>query len=407
MKRTVISAILIITILCGVIAAIIISQDKGPAVSYSGGIKPFISRGPYLQFAGHFQNTGTMVAAWETSTPQPTSFVVYRKGSKKALVSKISKGGRTTRHKVLLPDLTPDTEYKFACRKIAGHETNSSGIEFRTPKPPGSAQEFVVYGDSRYQPKEHAKVSKAILKEKPAFIIHTGDFVSDGRISSQWDTEWFRPAKEMLKSIPVLPVLGNHEYNAAEYYRIFDYATMKSGITSVSELLKPKGSPDYTRIIGDVEIIVIDTNRNFISGDRSRNIPISANYAWLKEKLEAPRKAKWRIVCMHNPAFSSGMHGSSDNVFYVLVPLFNKYKPDIVFCGHDHCYERSEYKGITYITTAGGGAPLYKKTKKNPFSKCFKAAYHYTLVETDGDKMTITAKKPDGTVLDSTTITKK
>jgi predicted phosphodiesterase len=394
MKRTVISAILIITILCGVIAAIIISQDKDPGKPGSGKTdKTIITRGPYLQFATDFENGGDIAVSWNTLIPQSTVFTLFLKGSDESIISKTPDNTLSTRHTAMLPGLIPNTEYTVAYLKFAGHEISFLKIDFKTPQHQGNPLKFVVYGDSRYQPKEHAKICKAILKEKPAFVIHTGDFVSDGKISSQWDTEWFGPAKEMLKSIPVLPVLGNHEYNAAEYYEIFDVAT--------------GGAQDYARIIGDVEIIIIDTNRNFIPGAPIKNITTSANYKWLKEKLEAPRKTKWRIVCMHNPAFSSGKHGSSDNVLYALVPLFNRYKPDVVFCGHDHCFERSEYKGITYITTAGGGAPLYIKSKKNPFSKVYKAEYHYTLVETDGDELTITAKKPGGTVIDTITITGK
>ncbi|MHC4661501.1 MAG: metallophosphoesterase family protein [Planctomycetota bacterium] len=393
-KRVIVTIAVIIVISAAIVAAVFCFRTKPDNRIPSSSDPVQITRGPYLQFAGDFINNGEIVISWETRESCAPGFILERNHDldEKGFREVIKRSELPSKvHRVGVVGFSAGAKFLYDVA-TAGNKRKRS-FEINVPPATGEAMKFAVFGDTRSQPKEHKKAANAILREKPAFVIHSGDFVYDGRKSRLWDSEWFEPAKEMLKSIPVVPAIGNHENNAAEYYEIFDVTT--------------GGAPDYAIVIGDVEIVSIDTSRDFLPGAPAKDVPPSRNYSWLKERLEAPRKVKWRIIAMHNPAFSSGNHGPSKNVQYALVPLFSKYQPDVIFSGHDHCYERSEFEGVTYITSAGGGAPLYKKSKKNPYSKVFKSVYHYTLVEIDGDKMKINAKELDGTVIDSYEIARK
>jgi hypothetical protein len=60
-----------------------------------------------------------------------------------------------------------------------------------------------------------------------------------------------------------------------------------------------------------------------------------------------------------------------------LVPLFEKYRISVVFSGHVHCYERAFSNHIYYITTGGGGAPLYPKVNDPPQSQLYIRTYNF------------------------------
>ena len=71
-----------------------------------------------------------------------------------------------------------------------------------------------------------------------------------------------------------------------------------------------------------------------------------------------------------------------------------------VFMGHNHGYERVEVNGITYITAAGGGAPLYNLSIIEPGSQATAHAFHFVLLEMDGDRLTGQAIEQNGNLID-------
>lgn len=78
-----------------------------------------------------------------------------------------------------------------------------------------------------------------------------------------------------------------------------------------------------------------------------------------------------------------------------------RYGVDVVFNGHKHSYERNEVNGVTYVVTAGGGAPLYAMQEREPTQAVFVEDYHFVLVEIDGEHLRATAISSQGTVLDA------
>jgi MYXO-CTERM domain-containing protein len=73
----------------------------------------------------------------------------------------------------------------------------------------------------------------------------------------------------------------------------------------------------------------------------------------------------------------------------------------MVFAGHDHVYERGEKDGVRYIVSGGGGAPLYPLGKKRSGATiAFESAHHFVDVAVDGTRVTTTARRPDGSILE-------
>ncbi len=88
-----------------------------------------------------------------------------------------------------------------------------------------------------------------------------------------------------------------------------------------------------------------------------------------------------------------------------LVPLFERYGVEAVFMGHNHGYERVEVNGITYLTTAGGGASLYDFTVPEPGSQVAARAFHFVLLEMDGDRLAGQVIDRSGDIIDQFELT--
>jgi hypothetical protein len=82
------------------------------------------------------------------------------------------------------------------------------------------------------------------------------------------------------------------------------------------------------------------------------------------------------------------------------VPLFEQYDVDMIFGGHDHTYQHSLVNDIDYIVAGGGGAPLYSVSPES-WTVFAAKEYNYIIVEVAGEDVTITAKTPDGTILET------
>jgi len=268
----------------------------------------------------------------------------------------------------------------------------------RTGPRPTDAMRFIATGDSRSHPEDWAKVAKAVHGQGPEFVLFNGDLVTAGRNNWEWDTEFFSPAKALLATIPLYPVIGNHEQDAPIYDEMF-YTPTKDG----------RGR-NWTQTSRDVQIIGIDG-----AGDWSKG---SVNVTWLARTLAAS-KAKFIFVCSHYPAWTSSSHGKLDakgrpkekpirEAQDVILPLLAKYKVTAMLAGHDHCYERSDPPGgVTHIICGGAGAPLRPKSKdarrQNPHSKVYAASLHYCMFDLNGEVCTMRVLTPDGKKIDEHT----
>lgn len=273
------------------------------------------------------------------------------------------------------------------------------GTTIRIPRGGGKLR-FVVLGDSRSNPKDWGKLSDMVLQLKPVLVVHTGDLVWYGPEDWRWDEEFAVPAKEMLASVPFLPVYGNHEPNTPLLKTLF-YTPSRDGTAS-----------NWAQKVGSVLLIGIDGVQNWSQDGK--------NARWL-EKTLAGSKAKFVFLANHYPAWTSSRHGTltlanrpKEKTIRqgqeVVFPLLVKYGATAMLAGHDHCYERSEPPGgVSHIITGGGGASLYWKSydaeEQNPHSKVFTSEFHYCVFDVDGDTCTMKAVTIEGQEIDTRTWT--
>jgi acid phosphatase type 7 len=241
----------------------------------------------------------------------------------------------------------------------------------------------VVFGDTRTNHEVHRAIVKEIMKWKPIAVFHTGDLVFNGKKHSAWML-FKEITKPIIDSSRFYPSFGNHERHS----RMMD-----------ETLSVPNNGKWYSVDINKVHYTVIDNYSDYSPG--------SEQYKWLVNDLETSANSSFRVVIMHLPVYSSGLHRTSiKKLKKTLVPLFEKYKVAAVFSGHNHCYEKAFANNVFYITTAGGGAPLYPKTKDLPQSQLYIKAYNYCTLKVKNNILLVQAWDIDRKVLDEIVITK-
>ncbi|MBN2738665.1 MAG: metallophosphoesterase family protein [Spirochaetales bacterium] len=158
-----------------------------------------------------------------------------------------------------------------------------------------------------------------------AFIMSVGDQVETGSVESQF-SGFFAPRQ--LRDIPIAPALGNHELgspNTAWHFNLpkeSDYG------------LTPSGIGNYYYRYGEALFMVLNSN----------NFDGKAHKAFIQQTISLNSDANWRIIMFHHDIYGSGSHTTEPSVITLrmaLYPVFDQYKIDMVFTGHDHSYART------------------------------------------------------------------
>ena len=256
-------------------------------------------------------------------------------------------------------------------------------------KAPGGRYRFVVYGDTRDGHAIHRQLVALIMKQKPDFVIQTGDLVHRGSDDSLWKI-YDDITGDMRRKLAVYPARGNHDVGGAGYE-----ARVTTPFTSGNKLyhsLDKNGSHFIVLAVDEV----------------SEYDPGSPQYRWLvKDLADATARRPANIfVSFHVPPYSIGAHGSDLSVRKALCPLFTKYHVRAVFNGHDHIYYRTLRDNVWYLVSGGGGAPLYDPDPNKGAIEGDKwnKVHHIVVCDVDGSTVTVTALRPDGSTLDHFTI---
>ncbi len=282
-------------------------------------------------------------------------------------------------NQVQLTDLQPGTTYHY--------DVPDAGAGSFTTPPNGHGDfTFVVYGDSRTRPDVHRKVALKIFAVSPAFVVHTGDQVADGRNASHWPT-FFDVTREMLRSTVFFPALGNHERNTPFWYQFFG-----------------RNTGYYSFDWGAAHFVILNSDVNNVAPTpEAREAYWKEQIAWMEKDLEAARSADFRFVAFHHPPYTAMKRrwADAEKIAARLVPLFRKHHVHAVFGGHDHNYQRHVDAGIQYVVTGGGGAPLYDVDGPLP-GKTVKAesVENYVIARVEGKVVRFEARTPDDRVLD-------
>ncbi|PWW08590.1 Ig-like protein group 3 [Paenibacillus cellulosilyticus] len=203
-----------------------------------------------------------------------------------------------------------------------------------------------------------------------SFIMSAGDQVNTSTSETEY-TQYLSPS--LLRSIPVATVVGNHD-TAVNYKYHFNQPneSTTNGVTSAGG--------DYYYTYGETLFIVLNTNN-----------PSGATHAeFIDQAVNAVPNARWKIVTFHQSIYSAANHSTEAaivNLRAALFPVFDQYKIDVIFMGHDHSYVRTYQMqgdqkqldqtvdangrvinptGIAYITANSASGSKYYELKATP-----------------------------------------
>lgn len=238
-------------------------------------------------------------------------------------------------HSVTFDDLEPDTLYAYRVR--GGQDAWSEWYQVRTAPEEGPIT-FIYVGDAQNGILSHwSRTIRAAFQTAPdaRFILHAGDLVNRASRDLEW-AEWFKAVGFIHGMIPAIPLAGNHEYDRIGLpedatSRILSILWRPQFTLPVEEGLHPDlHETVYTvRYSDDLQVFVLDTQ-----GGR-----IEEQAAWLDTALTAS-EARWRIVSMHHPVFSSGRGRDNADRRKIILPVLLKHNADLILQGHDHTYAR-------------------------------------------------------------------
>ncbi|MEM9263069.1 MAG: metallophosphoesterase family protein [Pseudomonadota bacterium] len=238
-------------------------------------------------------------------------------------------------HSVLFDDLKPDTLYAY--RVKGSGEQWSEWLQTRTAATNGPVS-FLYVGDAQNALRSHwSRLIRAGFQELPKadFILHAGDLVNRASRDLEW-AEWFDATGFIHGMIPAVPLAGNHEY---EYLNI--PSAEQNRLLSI--MWRPQFTlPEEPSLDADLQEVAYDLRYSddihlFVISTQSPKIAEQAE--WLDRELEQS-DARWKIVSMHHPVFSSGAGRDSPERRSLLLPVINKHNVDLVLQGHDHTYAR-------------------------------------------------------------------
>lgn len=298
---------------------------------------------------------------------------------------------------------TPGLNHRFFINDLPKSEKSTYAVSCEKCQKEGTVKtlglnlplNFAVFGDPSPEPQTLKNLLNQVYEKAPDFAVMLGDLTSDGRQEWNWEEQLFSLNPDFFAEIPLYTVVGNHENNCEIFKHIFSH----SGEVH-----------NWQQQLGKLLMVGIDGSLDWSD---------HKNLNWLKKVL-TESNAEFRIIFNHYPAFTATCHGRLDaagkpkerpvkQAREFILPLAAENGVDIIFNGHSHCYERSEYHGIKCITTGGAGGYLYPQGEKHlhPNLEVYRAEHHYCLVNIENHKLTVKVKNLDGNEIDKISFNKK
>ena len=352
----------------------------------SGGSPHTYRKSPYILFS---RGDSSMVILWQLYRTQESIFQ-WGEDTTYSLGTILSREYNDLhQHRIRLTGLTPGKIYYY--RVITDGVVKRGTFRARPPSS-DTMLTFYVYGDTRTYPLYHDSVAAAIIRDfmqnpnHQTFIISTGDLITDGGREECWDTEFFNPnyphIQQMMAHLPYLSATGNHEGRGFLFKQFFPY-----------EMYVP-WQLFYSFDVGPAHFIVMDQYVYYEPG--------GFQYEWLEEELSRTEKP-WKFIIMHQPGWSAGPHEDAEAVKKYIHPLAKRMGVKFIFSGHNHNYSRAVVDGIHYITTGGGGAPLYAPDSTRPHVVKADKSHHFVRVSIAGRRIKISVIRADGSLIEEFT----
>jgi hypothetical protein len=314
-----------------------------------GGGSATLTRGPYLQSG----TPTSVVIRWRSSVA--TNTTVKYGLSAGSLTSTASNASSVTEHEIKLTGLTANTKYFYSIGSSTQTLQGDANNFFVTAPTVGTEKKTNIWvtGDCGNNSTNQANVRNQyatyIGSNYTDVWLLLGDNAYDAGTDSEYQSKFFDIYKDdMLKKTVLWPATGNHDYanNATRqndhnipYYSHFTLPTNAEagGVASNTEAF-------YSYNYANIHFISLDSYGKESNTYRLYDT-LGPQVVWLKQDLAANTQ-QWTIVYWHHPPYTMGSHNSDTeseliNIRQNFIRILERYKVDLILCGHSHVYERS------------------------------------------------------------------
>ena len=209
-----------------------------------------------------------------------------------------------------------------------------------------------------------------LADERPQFLYHLGDVVYNHGEAEHYEEQFFSGYQQYPG--PIFAIAGNHDsdvnplvapYKSLDaFMKVFCDTTARSIPFCKGGLRKSMTQPNVYWTLKCPLANIIGLHSNV----PKFGIVTPEQREWFKEELKSSneeRPDKALIVCIHHAPYSADInHGSSMPMIQFLEGAFAEtgVKPDIVFSGHVHNYQRfhkryEDGKVVPFIVAGAGG----------------------------------------------------
>lgn len=252
-------------------------------------------------------------------------------------------------------------------------------------QPPETPLRFAAVGDlgdgSANQAAVGAAIAQAHASERIDLLLLLGDLIYPNGNPAEYERKFAQPFHSVIEAgIETHAVLGNH-----------DAETDPDAVASAF------GMPAryYTFTLGPVQFFALDSSSGAIS---------ELQRAWLQTELENSTQI-WKIVFLHHPLYSSGIHGSTFPIRSSLEEMLVRHGVQLVLAGHDHNYERTApIKGIVHVVSGTGCCPRPGPLFSNAFTASFRTGLGLLVGEVTSRQIAIQWLDVEGRIQDSAVI---
>lgn len=305
--------------------------------------------------------------------------------------------------------------YTIVCdRGLFGSAKLAGPYETKIPPPRGTPFRFLAFGDSGNGSNTQADFAARMATAGADLIIHVGDLVYPAGDGETYPTHFYEPNAAIIRQAPFMPSLGNH-----------DVAT-DQGRPLLRHFVCPENGPPgiepercYWFDYGDARFVALDSNIVQASGALTTEQLKSIVAPWVRKVL-ADCDARWKFVFFHHPYYTGSTHPAEGGAFMkeAFLEVFEACGVDMVFCGHNHLYERTapmrndaiveDGKGIVYIVTGAGGVSRYPEQMPNPpYIRYYNdSVFSFTQVDISAERLELRQIDETGKTIDSYTLTK-
>ncbi len=334
--------------------------------------------------------------------------------------AEVASGKTAGEYAAYFTGMTPNTKYSY---RVGDGTTWSEWNSFRTASDKPEPFRFLYLGDEQNSIKSlwSRSIRSAYSKAPDArFIVHAGDLLEEGYDDRLWG-EWCDAMGFISAEIPSLATPGNHDLHripgSADNKEVLSvsplwrhhFALPTNGPKGVDELKEQSYYIDYQGVRFISLDVNVYSNEAFAASAKQRIGKMQL--AWLEEVLRN-NPNRWTIVVQHQPMYPIAKGRDYVEMREALLPVFDKYRVDLVLQGHDHTYARTHklaagkvvspsQPGTVYAISVSGPKMYEIADKFAPLrAKTIAHTQAFQVVEMEGDKLTYNAYAVEGEQID-------